>query len=271
MSSDWVEEEWTIKGKRTRIRTWPPHPHTPVQGLIIYTHGLMCPMVVEEAWPALHEFMNQCHGPCHGSPSPQDADATGTGTGALPWRVIRYDARGQGHSEEAEDAQGESWAALGEEIVALYHMSQEKGMGATRLILGGLSMGVGASLHAFTHLSTLVEAMFFIMPPTAWDTRQGKRQEYTQAALWTREHGVGAYAQRVARSFQNIPLWNGPLGEALVSHLKETSPERLDKLLCAAGESDFPSYERMVDLWNACPIPLDLYVLPRTSEYIETS
>ena len=75
-------------------------------------------------------------------------------------RLAVYDARGHGHSDGPDDAEGYTWESLGRDMVAM-----AAHLGEPAAVLGGASMGAASALWAAVERPECVRALVLVMPP----------------------------------------------------------------------------------------------------------
>ena len=106
------------------------------------------------------------------------------GGGVLAWRdlidiarVIRYDARGHGHSDSAGTPQDYCWSSQARSLWQVVNSFTGE-----RVVLGGASMGSGISLHAACQNPDRVRGLVLVIPPRTWEWREGKASGYRLTA-----------------------------------------------------------------------------------------
>ena len=104
--------------------------------------------------------------------------------GVLAWRdltdvarVIRFDARGHGRSDSAGVPEDYSWAGQARTLWQVADYFSEK-----QVVLGGASMGSAVSLHAACLYPERVKGLVLVIPPRAWEWREGKAGGYRLTA-----------------------------------------------------------------------------------------
>lgn len=152
------------------------------------------------------------------------------GRGLSGTRLLRYDARGHGHSEGRAVASDYTWQALADDLLHLldHHFPGERVHGV------GPSMGTGTLLHAAVREPDRFSGFTLLLPPTAWETRVAQVGEYEKAARFIEDHGLGAWVRANA---------DNPKPPATVGH-PEAWPEVPERILPAvfrgAAASDLP-------------------------------
>ncbi|WP_309136026.1 alpha/beta fold hydrolase [Brevibacterium oceani] len=101
-------------------------------------------------------------------------------------RLLRYDARGHGHSTGRPVPEDYRWQNLAEDLLRLldHWFPDEKVHGV------GPSMGTGTLLHAAVREPERFSGFTLLLPSTAWETRAAKAEEYSRAAALIDEYGV---------------------------------------------------------------------------------
>jgi pimeloyl-ACP methyl ester carboxylesterase len=93
-------------------------------------------------------------------------------------RVVRYDVRGHGGSEGRPVVSDYVWANLADDLLALLDA-----LGVERVSGVGASMGTAILLHAIATAPDRFDRLVLTCPPTAWETREGMREDMRKAAL----------------------------------------------------------------------------------------
>lgn len=114
------------------------------------------------------------------------------GRGLSDTRLLRYDARGHGHSTGRAVPADYQWSTLADDLLRLldYWFPDEQVHGV------GPSMGAGTLLHAAVREPERFSGFTLLLPPTAWETRVARSGDYRQLAELVEERGVeGLIAQ----------------------------------------------------------------------------
>lgn len=113
------------------------------------------------------------------------------GRGLSGTRLLRYDARGHGRSTGRPVPEDYRWPALADDLLRLldHWFPGEKVHGV------GTSMGAGTLLHAAVRDPERFSGLTLLVPPTAWETRVAKSDEYRQAAALIEESGLAAFIE----------------------------------------------------------------------------
>lgn len=146
----WVEEWVTIRNKRTFVQYSSSNTKL-TKGSIIHSHGMFISTQVEDQSEGVISSLEYCV--LHG------------------WKVVRYDERGQGKSEPSDTVKEQTWEGLTRDIDFIIEKFANPNQ---PIILSGLSMGTGASIHYFLKNPTKIHGLLLMLPPTAWETRVNK-------------------------------------------------------------------------------------------------
>jgi len=153
------------------------------------------------------------------------------GRGLSGTRLLRYDARGHGHSRGRAVPDDYLWPNLAQDLLRVLDawFPDEKVYGV------GTSMGSGTLMHAAVADPQRFAGLTLLLPPTAWDTRVAQAEQYRRNAALIEEAGEAAFLA-AGRDFPPPP--------AAVGH-PETVPEVVEELLPSvfrgAAASDLPT------------------------------
>jgi pimeloyl-ACP methyl ester carboxylesterase len=150
-------------------------------------------------------------------------------------RVVRYDARGHGHSESTRD--GYHWRDLAFDQLAL-----ADALGIADYVAGGASMGAATALHAATVAPERIRALVLVIPPTAWATRALQADAYLLTADLVEAGEIdallaGAAARPVPDPFIDDPRWHARYAETV----RAADPTRLARVFRGAASADLPA------------------------------
>ena len=168
-------------------------------------------------------------------------------------RVLRYDARGHGHSAAAPLPASYRWTSLAKDLELVSdHFSDEEVEAAqsqpTRPVhLVGQSMGAATILtSAAADPDLAVErygSMVLGIPPTAWELRGDRAGIYERNAQFVESHGLTAFAEATR---------DEPVPPARGTDIPFTVPDVAESLLPVvyrgAAGNDLPSRERIAAL-----------------------
>lgn len=171
--------------------------------------------------------------------------------GVLAWRdltdiaqVIRYDARGHGCSQSAGTPEDYAWHRQAHSLWEVVNSFTDE-----RVILGGASMGSGISLHAACQYPERVRGLVLVIPPRAWEWREGRASGYRMSSkLLTFSRGLPL------RLLGQLPF---PSGEAsfrknvrgvMAQDLARANYRGLAGAMAGAALSDYPSKEDLAKL-----------------------
>lgn len=146
-------------------------------------------------------------------------------------RVLRYDARGHGHSTGTASAGDYGWDALAGDLLAVLDLLAP----GERVHGVGPSMGTGTLLHAAVRAPERFATLTFVTPPTARSSRRAQAENYRASADLIERHGIRAFVEFGSTA---------PVPPALVD-APETAPEvsesLLPTILRGAAATDFPA------------------------------
>lgn len=156
-------------------------------------------------------------------------------------RVVRYDARGHGESDELVDPKQGSWAELAKDQLALLdHLD------IGDFALGGASMGVGTALHSALSLQKRLKRLVLVIPPTGWEVRAEQVAMYEQMASLVEARGVDALIAASAALPPPDPfVGRDDWTERRAASLGGTDPAWLAANLRGAGHADLPSPDQI--------------------------
>lgn len=153
-------------------------------------------------------------------------------------RLLRYDARGHGHSTGRPVPEDYRWSALAEDLLLLledfFPGEQVHGVGP--------SMGTGTLLHAAVREPDRFSGLTLLLPPTAWATRAAQCADYERLAGFIERFGM----QRFVAASRTMPRPPATVGRPdTVPHV---SGELLPSVYRGAARSDLPDPERIARL-----------------------
>lgn len=155
---------------------------------------------------------------------------------AAAHRLVRLDWRGHGESTGGTDPDEYTWAALGDDLLALLDvLSPDAPVDAI-----GCSMGTGSILHAAVKAPHRFRRLVLTAPPTAWETRAAQCAGYEQLALIADSGGKAA----IERAFAMQPM-QGVLAENDAPMRIDVSDELLATVLRGAARTDLPDPEAL--------------------------
>ncbi|AGP31810.1 alpha/beta hydrolase [Corynebacterium terpenotabidum] len=118
-------------------------------------------------------------------------------------RVLRYDARGHGHSLGARIPALYHWSSLARDMGRMMHFFDETGVDGVEytppVAAVGQSMGAATILTAAAADPATARERFSCLvlgiPPTAWELRGNRAAIYEADAQFVEEHGLAAFAE----------------------------------------------------------------------------
>lgn len=160
------------------------------------------------------------------------------GRGLSGTRLLRYDARGHGHSTGRPVPDDYRWTTLADDLLRLLDVwfpgEQVHGVGP--------SMGTGTLLHAAVREPERFSGFTLLLPPTAWETRAAKADEYLAAATLVEEQGIEA----LVASDENATRPPASVGHP--DSVPHVSAELLPSVYRGAALSDLPDPEQLAAL-----------------------
>ncbi|GAA1853639.1 alpha/beta fold hydrolase [Microbacterium koreense] len=145
-------------------------------------------------------------------------------------RVLRYDARGHGHSTGTPDPADYGWDRLSLDLLALLdHVAPGEQVHGV-----GPSMGTGTLLHAAARAPHRFRSLTLVVPPTAGKTRRAQAEGYRAGADMVERDGIGAWVALGSAAPTPPALAEAP------ETLPEVSPELLPTVLRGAAATDLP-------------------------------
>ncbi len=153
------------------------------------------------------------------------------GRGLNGTRLLRYDARGHGRSSGRAEPTDYRWENLADDLLRLldhwFPGEQVHGVGP--------SMGTATLLHAAVRDPARFSGLTLLVPPTAWQTRVAKGDEYRTAARLVEEQGLEVFLE--AGRLAPVP----PATAGLPDTQPDVDVSILPSLFRGAGSSDLPS------------------------------
>lgn len=108
------------------------------------------------------------------------------GRGLSGTRLLRYDARGHGHSSGRAEPADYRWSTLADDLLRLVDLwfPDEPVHGV------GPSMGAATLLHAAVREPERFSGFTLLLPPTAWETRRARAGDYRRLADLIEAEGI---------------------------------------------------------------------------------
>ncbi len=171
--------------------------------------------------------------------------------GVLAWeeltdiaRIIRFDARGHGASSTTGAPEDFRWDSLARNMWEVADSATD-----LPVILGGASMGCGTTLHAVCQRPDSVRGLVLVIPPTAWEWREPRRNGYRVTAnivKYTR--ALPFRLLGLVRARPNREDFRKSTFAAMARHLAKVKPEGVIGAMRGAALADFPSREELAAL-----------------------
>ena len=152
------------------------------------------------------------------------------GRGLSGTRLLRYDARGHGHSTGQAEPSHYRWENLADDLLRLL----DAWFPGERVHGVGPSMGTATLLHAAVREPERFSGLTLLVPPTAWATRVAKGEDYRAAAQLIEQQGLDEFLE--AGRLAPVP----PATAGLPETLPDVDVGLLPALFRGAGASDLP-------------------------------
>ncbi|MGN2636048.1 alpha/beta fold hydrolase [Nocardia takedensis] len=160
------------------------------------------------------------------------------GRGLSGTRLLRYDARGHGHSTGRAVPEDYRWSVLAEDLLLLldHWFPGEKVHGV------GPSMGTGTLLHAAVRDPDRFAGLTLLVPATAWHTRAAKAELYRKNARLIEEQGLAAFLAA------DLTAPRPPATAGTPETVPDVTEHLLPSLFRGAALSDLPAPEAITAL-----------------------
>lgn len=145
-------------------------------------------------------------------------------------RVLRYDARGHGHSTGSADPRDYGWDRLADDLLRLL----DRVAPGERVHGVGPSMGTGTLLHAAVREPDRFRSLTFAVPPTAWKKRVAQSDVYRGNAALVERDGLNALVELGRTAPAPPALADSP------ATLPEIRADLLPTVLRGAAATDLP-------------------------------
>jgi pimeloyl-ACP methyl ester carboxylesterase len=188
--------------------------------MLLWAHGLLGSMAQEDAVPILDW-------------SPVGACA----------RLVRYDARSHGGADRDLDPAHLRWPELAKDMLGL-----ADALGASRALLGGVSMGCATSLHAAVLARGYVAGLVLVAPPTAWETRPRQARFYRIGAALVGALGLAPFRLLAALPGRGNASPVAALQRGVVDQLGRADARAVAAALRGAADSDLPARAALAGL-----------------------
>ena len=172
--------------------------------------------------------------------------------GIMPWaglddeavRLVRWDARGHGASEATLNDADYCWSELATDLWAL-----ADSLGLDQVILGGVSMGAGAALHAAVMAPERTLGLVLMAPPTAWASRARQALVYRASAQLMDYIGLAPFrwlGELAGATQRSVGL--AKLQRSVMRGLRSADPRSVKAALRGAALSDLPDFGALQEL-----------------------
>jgi 3-oxoadipate enol-lactonase len=157
------------------------------------------------------------------------------GRGLSGTRLLRYDARGHGHSTGRLEPTDYRWDVLADDLLRLLdHVFPDEQVHGV-----GPSMGAATLLHAAVREPQRFSGLTLLLPPTAWATRVAKRADYLAAAQVVEQQGLEVFLE--AGRLAPVP----PATQGLPETQPDVDVDLLPTLFRGAASTDLPLPEHI--------------------------
>lgn len=157
------------------------------------------------------------------------------GRGLNGTRLLRYDARGHGHSTGRPVAADYRWQNLAIDLLLLL----DEWFPGEQVYGVGPSMGCATLLHAASLDPDRFSGLTLMIPPTAWETRMDKSGDYLMAADLIEEQGMEVFL----KSGKDLPT--PPATAGTPETVPDVSAQLLPWAFRGAALSDLPSPDQL--------------------------
>ncbi|HEY1133486.1 MAG TPA: alpha/beta fold hydrolase [Nocardioides sp.] len=113
------------------------------------------------------------------------------GRGLSGTRLLRYDARGHGRSTGRAVPEDYRWTVLADDLLRVL----DHWFPGERVHGVGPSMGCATLLHAAVREPDRFAGLTLLVPPTAWESRVAKAEDYRRAAAVVEEQGMDVFVE----------------------------------------------------------------------------
>lgn len=152
------------------------------------------------------------------------------GRGLSGTRLLRYDARGHGRSTGRAEPEDYRWPVLADDLLRLL----DAWFPGERVHGVGPSMGCATLLHAAVRDPGRFAGLTLLVPPTAWETRAAKAEDYRRAADVVEDVGMAAFIEAGRLTPRPPATLDAP------ETVPDVSEALLPALLRGAGLTDLP-------------------------------
>jgi pimeloyl-ACP methyl ester carboxylesterase len=169
-------------------------------------------------------------------------------------RLVRYDARGHGHSTGEPDPAQYVWPRLADDLIAL----ADEVRGGEPVDWMGQSMGTGTLLHAATRSPERFRRLVLMIPPTTGETRVAARKMYRDGADFVEQQGRDAWVA----GMQQFAIPEIFADVATYRYDADVRGDVLPSLLRGAAASELPGADAIAGLthptlilaWQSDPV-----------------
>lgn len=160
------------------------------------------------------------------------------GRGLSGTRLLRYDARGHGHSTGRRDPEDYRWPHLAEDLLRLLdHWFPDEPVHGV-----GPSMGAATLLYACLRAPGRFSGLTLMLPPTAWQTRTAQAGDYRRLAEFIEAHGMDRFVAASAR------MPRPPATAGTPDTVPDVPGDLLPSVYRGAALSDLPTAEQIASI-----------------------
>ncbi|MCD9153289.1 alpha/beta fold hydrolase [Aeromicrobium duanguangcaii] len=160
------------------------------------------------------------------------------GRGLSGTRLLRYDARGHGHSSGRAEPEDYRWPSLADDLLRLL----DHWFPGERVHGVGPSMGTATLLHAAVREPDRFSGLTLLLPPTAWATRAARAGDYLRMADLIETDGI----ERVIEEGRDAPRPPATVGHP--DTVPDVTAELLPSVLRGAARSDLPAPDALAGI-----------------------
>jgi pimeloyl-ACP methyl ester carboxylesterase len=163
-------------------------------------------------------------------------------------QLIRYDARGHGHSSASLRPLDYQWPELARDMFGVADF-----YGVDKFIAGGQSMGCATSIFAALQAPERISGLVLMCPPTAWETRAGQTAMYRKMAQVGGLLGGKLLARLLASRLKDmLPPWllegQPDAAHAVSLGISAQSRRALRSVFRGASQTDLPEQTALTSL-----------------------
>jgi pimeloyl-ACP methyl ester carboxylesterase len=164
------------------------------------------------------------------------------------YKLIRYDARGHGHSSASSRPVEYQWPEMARDMLGVADICA-----TDRFIAGGQSMGCATAVYAALQAPERVKGLVLMCPPTAWETRAEQAAVYRKLARVGGLFGGKLLARLMgSRLADMLPPWllegEPDAAHAMSIGISAQSRKALNSVFRGAAQTDLPELTALSSL-----------------------